>query len=1083
MSSGKNDFSPDRSMNRTAASRPGKRGGLLANLLRAGLTGVCFYLAALLGLSLAIPPGYATALWPPAGIALGAVLVFGNPVLPGIFLASLLANLTVIFATAVPDEWLTTLMVSAGVATGTTLQAFLTGLAIKRWAGYPGSLIHNREVLRFYLLGGPLGCLVSASFSLTLLWLTGRMPLEILPRNWLTWWMGDTIGVFIFTPVMLALFGRPRGAWRFRRRALALPLVVSFAVTASFFVYSQHFEQERQQTELMTLTTTASESIQNAVTRHLEELHTLQGLFHAAGQISRDQFALFTVPAIRRNPGIQGFSWNSWVKATERESFESGQVPITEKNPAGQFVKARPYPDYVVVTYIEPFASNGKALGYDIGSEPLRRAAIDQAVSSGQLSATAPIRLVQETGQQRGILVLLPVRKNPLPTDSAILAPQDISGFVVEVLRIGDVIETALSAMGDKRGLLRIEVRDRDAVKGNDYLYTDTTRTPDKALSLTRQLEVGGRHWELVSTVAGELPGASLNTFYVLLGGTGFTALLGLLLMTLSGRTLGMEAEVRARTLQLSQQNRRLIGEVRQRQAAEGALRESESRFRNMADSAPVLVFTSTASGARDYFNRQWQQFTGCSTEPDTPTEWQAAFHPDDLADYLARREAATDNQQAFTADYRLRSATGDYRWFLDSSAPRFGAGQRFMGFISSCIDITAIRESQVAMQRAKEAAEHANTVKSEFMANLSHELLTPMNAILGLSHLLLNESLPPDTLSHLQKIELSARNMLVLLNTLLDFSSLESGQMRIVSAEFSLKELLDTLITRTGQAARDQGLEFRVKQDSQVPARLSGDGSRLTQILANLLANAVKFTEQGYVELGCTLQEQSGGSLWISFTVSDSGIGMSTEQVERLFTAFSQADGSSTRRYGGTGLGLTVAERLTRHMGGEIRVESTLGLGSRFSVTLPFQQVESAVAPVAAEAGDFRSKHILLVEDNPLNQLVAKRFLARLDIWTDLAENGQEALERVASTETPYDAILRDIQMPVMDGLEATRHLREQFSSDALPIIAVSANTSDQDRDNCVAVGMNDFIPKPLDLPVLTRVLGFWLHVNYNVG
>lgn len=1060
----------------------------LATVLLSVVVALSYYLAAVLGLSLAIPPGYATALWPPSGIALGVTLVWGYRILPGVYLGAFLANLSISLNTATSIDWLPVAANSAGIAIGSTLQAALITLAIKRWVGYPNPLIHNRDVMRFYALSGPLGCLVSASFSMSLLWLTGAISLENLPRNWLTWWLGDAMGVLVFTPIILALFGKPRGAWRFRRRTLALPLVVSFAVVAVFFLYAQQFEINRQRAELGVLTATASDLVQDAVTRHLEELYTAQGLFHATGHVTRDQFERFTIPAIQRNPGIQGFSYNEWVKADQRARFEAEQrksnredFDITEKNSAGQFVKARSYPDHVVVTYIEPFSSNSKALGYDIGSEPLRRAAIDQAIATGRLSATAPIRLVQETGQQKGILVLLPVRKNPNLSEPD--SPGgDIAGFVVEVLRIGDVIENALSTMGDKRRLVRIEVRDRDAIRGNDFLYTDTgsPKTFADDLIQTNLFEVGGRRWELTTTVVGELPGASLNTFYVLLGGAGFTAVLGLLLMTLSGRTLGMEAEVKIRTAELSRQNLRLTEEIHHRQAVEGALRESETRFRSMADSAPVLVFTSTANGFRDYFNRQWRQFTGRNQEPDTYSGWQEVFHPEDLTAYLTVTTRAAQDQQPYTLNYRLRSASGEYRWFLDSSAPRFGAGQVFMGFISSCIDITDIQKSQAAMRQAKEMAERANTVKSEFMANLSHELLTPMNAILGLSQLLLSDALPDEARSHLEKIELSARNLLVLLNTLLDFSTLESGQIKIDSAKFSLKDLMGKLIAQTRQAVSGQPLELVVNQDFRVPELLMGDSSRLSQVLANLISNAVKFTERGRIELGCVLEKQIENSVWITFTVSDTGIGLTPEQLDGLFSAFSQADGSSTRKYGGTGLGLTVAQRLTQHMGGDIQVQSTLGVGSQFTVTLPFQRAEPSTA-TAPEASNFRNKRVLLVEDNPLNQLVAKRFLARMEITADLAENGQEALDRVAATQTPYDAILMDIQMPVMDGLEATRRLREQFSGEALPIIAVSANTSDQDRDNCLTVGMNDFIPKPLDLNGLARVLGFWLHVNYN--
>ena len=1061
----------------------------MASFLLVLLVALCYYLAAIPGLWLAIPPGYATALWPPSGLALGATLVFGHRILPGVFLGSILANTLVADSSSTP---LLSLFISAGIGLASTLQAGLTASVIKRWVGYPSPLIRNHDIFGFYLLAGPIGCLTNASLSLGLLLLTGQISLDMFPRNWLTWWLGDTMGVFIFTPILLAFFGQPRPAWHFRRRVLALPLAASFCVMSLFFLYSQDFETRRQQAELLALTNAASDSVKKAVISHLEELYGLQGLFHASGTVSRDQFSRFTVPVLHRNPGIQGFSWNTRVSQDEREAFENGlraagfsDFQITEKNQAGQFVRAGQYDHHVVVTYIEPFASNAKALGYDVGSEPIRRAAINRALGSGMLSATAPIRLVQETGQQKGILLFLPVYRDVTEHASGQHDTRNISGFAVEVLRIGDVIETALQEMGEARHLLKIEVHDRDAPEGSDYLYQDNTPVPPNTLSLAKRLEVGGRDWDLVTTVVGDLPGASINSLDVLLGGSGFTALLGLLLMTLSGRTLGMEDEVHARTVEISQQNRRLKEEVQHRMEAEGALRESEVRFRTMADSAPVLVFTSTASGERDYSNRRWLSFTGLEETPRVSipwqiAPWQSAFHPEDLGTYLSTRDAASRLQEPFSLSYRLRAATGEYRWFLESSAPRFGSDHHFMGFISSCIDITDIRESQVAMQQAKEAAEQANTIKSEFMANLSHELLTPMNAILGLSHLLLAESLPTEARSHLEKIRLSAQNLLVLLNTLLDFSALESGHIKIVSTEFVLRETLEHLRQQIMPSATARQLELRFESDGKIPERLIGDASRLTQVLENLLSNAIKFTEQGQIKLSVVLKEQAEHCTWVSFTVEDTGIGIAPDQLANLFTAFNQADGSSTRKYGGTGLGLTVAERLIRNMGGDISVESTPGRGSLFHVTLPFRAVETTVTESeAVPTPDFHTCRVLLVEDNALNQLVAKRFLSRLAITTDLAENGQEALERVSTLEGQYDAVLMDIQMPVMDGLEATRQLRTRFSKEALPIIAVSANTSEQDRENCMAVGMNDFIPKPLDLNGLTRVLGLWVHAS----
>lgn len=517
---------------------------------------------------------------------------------------------------------------------------------------------------------------------------------------------------------------------------------------------------------------------------------------------------------------------------------------------------------------------------------------------------------------------------------------------------------------------------------------------------------------------------------------------------------------------------------------AQQLLEESHERLELALDGANEALWDWDIKANRTYYSERWSQMLGFSPQEigDSVDMWGCLVHPEDFAAATQKLEAhlagASENYQAA---FRMKTKQGDWRWIQARgkvvARASDGSPVRVAG---THLDVTEQKELARALADARDAALAASKAKSAFLASMSHEIRTPMNGIIGISELLLEGSVDQQQRAYAEIIRDSSEALLTIVNEVLDFSKIEAGEMSIDYQPVDLHAVLRQAADLFSVAAKRKNVAVNLEITPDVPTNVSADAGRLRQVLVNLLGNALKFTSCGSVSLCCRTVPNSSQHSSIEFEISDTGIGMEPAVLTTLFRPFIQADATTSNRYGGTGLGLAISKQLVELMHGSIQVTSVAGKGTTFRVLLPLQQStlprrHLGKVEIDAQISGLCRAHILVAEDDLINQTVIKHMLTRLGHTVDIVSDGQKAVEATRSTE--YDVILMDCQMPEMNGYEAARLIRQRYGSvDRPPVIALTANAMATDRQDCIDAGMDDYIAKPVSLRTLTKVLDPWL-------
>jgi PAS domain S-box-containing protein len=1047
--------------------------------------------------------------FPAAGLALACVLWFERRALPGIWLGAVFVNILPPWQNAVLNP--TSVVLSLVIATGAVVQAWVGSWLVNRSLGSAWqALEQEQDIFVFLLQGGLLAGVLSPSIGVTMLYGAGIIEISEFPFTWWNWYVGDVLGIFVFAPLTLCLLNGSDELWSERRRRIILPMFLILGLVWLTFYGANRWENQNQFERLQDDGNAIATRITNRLLTHREVLSSVRHFIEATPNFSFRQFEEFTLITLQDNADIFALSFNDLIINDKRPGFEKtmsrlsplGPYQITERDSQQRLIRASERTEYVPVRYIVPLAKNQAAVGYDINSEPIRRSAINIARTMKKMAVTSPIQLVQEKQKRIGLLEIQPVAGSSRPGSKDQISHP--IGFVVAVVKVDEMIEIA--TRGHIPVGLSFQLIDPQAPESQRLLYRSnnegtaddlSTRMPDWETTL----QVDYRNWVLsvFTTKNYQQQRRPWVAWLVGVAGLLFATLFQILILGMTGRAAVMirkneeiqnmartlEEKVAERTEQLSDVNVKLTMEITKQKASEEALKKSEEQVRLLLNSTAEGIYGIDLDGKCTFANSACLRMLRYSDmEHVIGKNMHELIHysfPDgrpmpieECSIYRAFQEGKgihRDDEVFWTND---GMAIPVEYW----SYPQIVNGE-VVGAVVAFVDITERKSAQMEIIRSKERAEAATRAKGEFLASMSHEIRTPLNAIIGMADLLMDSQLTKEQSKYVNVFRNAGENLLRIINDILDFSKIEAGEIHLEEINFSLHDLLRDIVGLMGFNAAEKMIDLAYNIDPGIDDDLTGDPSRLRQILLNLVGNALKFTEAGSVHISVRKREDTmiaDELICLHFSVKDTGIGIPSEQVGKIFDKFTQADASTTRRFGGTGLGLTICRQLVKLMKGEIWVESTLGVGSTFNFTVCLRksakgvsaQMREEVKQIPASDMEADTEHaikILIAEDNEDNRLLFLSYLKKTPHIVDIAVNGFEAVEKVKSGEV-YDLIFMDVQMPVMDGYEATKRIRDWEVSNNIKaafIIALTAHALHEDERKSIDAGCDQHLTKPI--------------------
>ncbi|MGZ5714110.1 MAG: CHASE domain-containing protein [Caldimonas sp.] len=1032
-------------------------------------------------LLLAIPPGYASPLYPAAGIALASVLVYGKRMLGAVGLGAFCVGAALLAARG--HHGLVAFALPAAIGVAAALQAGIGAALVQRFVRQPLTLTLPADVARFVAVCVA-SSVVAPTLATALLRSVDLVPEGALVFSWATWWIGDLAGLLIATPIALTLIGRPVSEWAPRRVPVGLTLALVTAFLALGIVQVGRWSDERVRATFSHDASNASLILVTQLQEPLRALEALRGVFSVSHQPSRAEMRRATENWLGGGT-VRAMGWSERVRREDVPGFEARaradgnpgyRVFDRADGTAGGGVTAADSPapeaiaehdaEVIAIRQIEPAQGNSAALGVNAMSVPAARAAILNAGTTGRPAATAGFRLTQQGADDRqmGVVVYQAIY------DGEVATPSERRTGLRGVVFVSLAMDAQLASLAGKvPAYLDLCIVDADHLATRRRVAGRAgCDTAPRELVHVRPFAFAGRQWALrISADPQDVPDARDRSAWAFsAAGLLSAALLGASLLITTGRTRRIESAVRERTAALR-------AEVGERHVAEAALRASEQRFRNILDNVPIGVVYSDLAGRVIQANPRFCELTGYSEAELAALAPDELTHPDDAAtDEALTAQLVRGEIPMHRRHKRCVTKAGDVVW-VRATVTLLRDSQnepwRIVGVVEDITEHLRLEEAE----RAREAAEASNRAKSDFLSRMSHELRTPLNAMLGFAQLLeidQRHPLAPAQRPWVGQIQQAGWHLLDMINDVLDLSRIESGNLRLQTTTLDLPELIAATVALVASDALRR--DIRISQDlGQGTAGVTGDATRVKQILTNLLSNAVKYNaDGGRVHIASRLSGHDA----VEISVTDTGMGMTPEQMEELFKPFNRL-GRERSALQGTGIGLVISRRLAELMGGSIGVRSFPGEGSSFTLRLPKaidpDTVRSDLDSLESMPAEYHRRIVHYVEDNETNVEVMRGILAqREQVQMEVSVTGLDGLAAVRARR-PH-LILLDMHLPDISGIELLRHLKSGPDTAAIPVIVVSADALGPQIDAALAAGATRYLTKPVDVAELLAAL-----------